>query len=801
MEDHSPRKGDHFRNSRPFLEGFFMNRWAARILEWINTRELFKFVLLAVFLGTAVLGIAPLIFRSDRSLFLSAVLFGLSAGWITGRIPLPPAAAGLVDAALGIDFLLLVIGRLDVPLRGWIGSFARWLLHLLPQYADAVFDAGSFWADAYRILQGSISVIVRFQGWGVSVVRGEGFFDPVASALLWSLLLFLTGAFAGWAISARKQPFAAALPAVLLLAAVFSYVHGDWHYAILTVGLVFLLVVITEHSQKEQEWDRRDMGYSTSIRWDLFFSAVPALAVILIAASIIPSTSIDEIRLWVREQNQPRPALGNSVGQSFGLNPEGSGRSGRAEDTVLPGSHYLGRGPDLTRDVALVVVTGERLNYLPGIHEPVPPRHYWKALAYDYYTGSGWLTSPTEERELQAGGRLLEILPKGILLHQIVTVSSSGFAPVYFTGELAVVYQLSRVVSRTEGDILGVIASGTKFEVDSVVLEVDESILRAAGMDYPGWIRTRYLQLPDGLPERVHALARDLTATPLTPYDRAIAIQDYLRNEMHYSLKVGVPPYDRDVVDYFLFDSKEGFCDYYATAMAVLARSAGIPARIAFGYASGSFDPAQGKYTVLESDAHAWPELYFPGVGWVEFEPTSVMAEIRRSPASESVLTNPVLPPQIRGQDSAVWRLIFQIIRQGAIPLLIALLSIPALLLGWSLLAPVRLMALAPAQLMRSVYRGLRAHGTRQGIRFSSATTPAECTRQLAQRNPAYAVPLEWMTDLYSRQVYGGKKISPEQHKEVIRIWPGLDRGLWWAWWNSRLRLLRRMWLRPRRGR
>ncbi len=761
-------------------------------------RELFKFVLLVAFLGTVVLGIAPLIFRSDRLLFLAAVLFGLSAGWITGRIPLPPAAAGVVDAALGIDFLLLVIGRLDIPLRSWIGSFARGFVRLLPQYAAAPFDAGGFWADAYSMLQGSISVIVRFQGWAVAIVRGEGFFDPVASALLWSLLLFLTGAFAGWVVSARKQPFAAALPAVLLLAAVFSFGHGDWHYAILTIGLVFLLVVIAEHSQMEQEWDRRDMGYSTSIRWDLFFSAAPVLAIILIAAAIIPSTSFDEIQRWIREQSEPQSAAGNSFGESFGLQPAGSGRADPAAAKVFPPAHYLGAGPGLTHDVALIIVTGETLVYHPGYREPVAPHHYWKAQTYDIYSSSGWLTSPTDERELQSGERLLEILPKGTLLHQKVTVARPGFGPVYYAGELAAVYRLFRVVSRTNFDIMGVIVPGADYELDSVFYEPDEASLRAAGMDYPDWIRRRYLQLPNVLPERVHALARDLTATPPTPYDRAVAIQEYLRREMHYSLDVKSPPYDRDVVDYFLFDSKEGFCDYYATAMAVLARSAGIPARVAFGFATGTFDPGPGKYTVLQSDAHSWPELYFPGIGWVEFEPTASLPEIPRPAVADAAVTNPALPRPEDANSPIGWKWLAWLLKFGAVPALLILAILPLAVLVWNLAAPIRFRMLSPSRLMKSVFRGLQAHGTRQGIRLFPGMTPLEFTHGLAVKNPACAAPLGIMAEIYSRQLYSGKRITPQDRIEVIRSWPAVDRRLWATWWKSKWQALRNLRLTAR---
>ena len=147
MEGHAARAGDHHGNGRSFLEGALMNELGERILRWLDGRELVKFALLAAVLGAVVGGIAPLIFRSDTALFLSAAFAGLSIGWITGRLPLPAAAAGFVDAALGIDFLFVVIGRLDIPLRNGIGSLAGFLLHLLPQNAGAAFDAGPLFGE------------------------------------------------------------------------------------------------------------------------------------------------------------------------------------------------------------------------------------------------------------------------------------------------------------------------------------------------------------------------------------------------------------------------------------------------------------------------------------------------------------------------------------------------------------------------------------------------------------------------------------------------------------------------------
>ena len=130
------------------------------------------------------------------------------------------------------------------------------------------------------------------------------------------------------------------------------------------------------------------------------------------------------------------------------------------------------------------------------------------------------------------------------------------------------------------------------------------------------------MNLPDELPERVRDLAVRLTIDQPTPYDQVMAIQNYLR-QFPYSLKVPGAPTDRDVADYFLFDLQKGYCDYFATTMAVMVRAIGIPTRLVTGFSSGTYDYNAHRFVVVQANAHSWVEVYFPGLGWVEFEPTS----------------------------------------------------------------------------------------------------------------------------------------------------------------------------------
>lgn len=152
-----------------------------------------------------------------------------------------------------------------------------------------------------------------------------------------------------------------------------------------------------------------------------------------------------------------------------------------------------------------------------------------------------------------------------------------------------------------------------------------------------------YLQLPRNLPQRVKDLATSLVAGSKTDYDKAKAIEQYLSKTYPYNLDVRSTPRNRDFVDYFLFDLKQGYCSYYASAMAVLARCAGLPARYVEGY---MLPPEPTKespttYIVTNMQAHAWVEIYFEGYGWLPFEPTSpFVANFYSSDKSEAVLSS-----------------------------------------------------------------------------------------------------------------------------------------------------------------
>jgi len=146
--------------------------------------------------------------------------------------------------------------------------------------------------------------------------------------------------------------------------------------------------------------------------------------------------------------------------------------------------------------------------------------------------------------------------------------------------------------------------------------------MREAGEDYPEWLKKRYLQIPKDFSLRITELAQQIAGDEPTAYDKTMAITQYLRRTINYSVTIENPPDNREPLEWFLFDQRAGFCNYYASSEVMMLRSLGVPARLAVGYAQGAWNDDQKAYVVLGKDSHSWPEVYFPGIGWVPFEPT-----------------------------------------------------------------------------------------------------------------------------------------------------------------------------------
>lgn len=171
---------------------------------------------------------------------------------------------------------------------------------------------------------------------------------------------------------------------------------------------------------------------------------------------------------------------------------------------------------------------------------------------------------------------------------------------------------------------------GMEYQILSQVSVATPEQLRKAGTAYPVALKSKFTRLednPEDAPRERGALARRITDPHSNPYDKVKALETYLRDNFEYSLTPPRTPRSEDAVNYFLTESRQGYCEIFASTMAVLAREVGIPARLATGFAPGEWQPdgerGWGRAIVREKDMHAWTEVYFPGYGWIEFDPTS----------------------------------------------------------------------------------------------------------------------------------------------------------------------------------
>jgi len=263
--------------------------------------------------------------------------------------------------------------------------------------------------------------------------------------------------------------------------------------------------------------------------------------------------------------------------------------------------------------------------------------YYLTAVTYDHYTGRGWARTDgrprsvgaeqdvfpawTPDRPLAAEGFRLETVTVQIVRPQGRDLFTPGF-PVRFFAPV-VVTEPGGLPFMGGLEASGALSPEQMYDVTATISEVTEAQLAAAGTDYEQEVLALYLGT-EGITDRTRQLAQEIAAGAANPYDGAKAIATFLRTNPAFAYDTSVtPPTDpnRDLVDYFVFESQRGFCTYYASAMVMMARSLGIPARLAVGFAPGE-RVEEGVYTITQKNAHAWAELYFPGYGWQIFEAT-----------------------------------------------------------------------------------------------------------------------------------------------------------------------------------
>ncbi|MFD2612671.1 DUF4129 domain-containing transglutaminase family protein [Paenibacillus gansuensis] len=485
----------------------------------------------------------------------------------------------------------------------------------------------------------------------------------------------------------------------LLLFSIFSFSVMDsfsplilWDQIAVILGSGLCLLIVRNYAEIE----RKHPASWRSMRR----KPVRVLLPIVVTAGAVFAVGLTAPE-WKPMVTDPYTAWKNSIGEPVSV--KGKGGEDGDEDKKDSDSPKNAKSGYSRNDEKLG--GGFDYSFTPVMTVDTSRKSYWRGETKSLYTGRGWKRGEEEGAPSQEAGynQILKPFPgfddSKLETEEVTQVfrMQKPHKPILFAAkglEMIVDEQVkdaesvnSGHASASNGNITWVpreeelrwydAGYPNSYTVVSRIPVIDEEALRKVPKT-AGPAMQDYLELPPTLPDRVRALAQDIVKDAANPYDQAKAIESYLNLTYPYNPKPDVSKAGSyDFVDGFLFEIKEGYCDYYSTAMAVLARSIGLPSRWVKGYTAGeqpldNFDyrggmppeaimeqlEGPGTYTVRNSDAHSWVEIYFEGYGWIPFEPTAgftmplLAPEGEQLEQSETKAPDPAVPA---AEDASSW--------------------------------------------------------------------------------------------------------------------------------------------------
>jgi transglutaminase-like putative cysteine protease len=577
------------------------------------------FLLLAMVLST-IWAIHEAHWVEGTAILFPLALAGIAVGTLLARARLSGGLALLIGVLGGMLVCFVVVGQLLPPptelpgaLLGTLGATLAWATH--PAGMPPLVTAG------HQFLTEATDFGARVGLWTQLGTSGRVSNDNSIFLLFIAFVAWLQGLIGAWGLFRLHDVIIAALPTGIALVTNAAYTgQAQTPFAVFIITLL-LLAVSVNLAGLQKRWERLFVDYPSGLLFDVTVSSFLVICLLAALAFFGPRLSDNPLSnaFWSYMGEQWSEVENASNRLFSGVNsPQAGGGGGGRDRLVLSGPVQL------SQRVVMQVQSDEP--------------YYWRGATYDVWTGHDWLASdkfPLSRSEKQG------VLPQRFALRKRAKVtfeiSQSRSDLIYTPDEplqLSIPYKaLTRAGDSSNlADYSSLRAKkpaipSLKYSVDASTSVASAQDLRGATGDLPDWVK-RYTQLPD-TPQRVRDLSTTLTRRFTNTYDKAVAIEQFLRR-YPYTLDVKAPPPDRDAVEYFLFDLKQGYCDYFATTMVVLLRAQGIPARLATGYVAGKFDNNTHKFVVTEEEAHSWPEVYFPNYGWIPFEPSGYRPPIVR---------------------------------------------------------------------------------------------------------------------------------------------------------------------------
>jgi transglutaminase-like putative cysteine protease len=678
----------------------------------------------------------------------------------------------------------------------------------------------------------SLEMILRLNAFLYKILHGGTSRDPLPFPITISLIFWYMGLLGAWSVFRRGDVWAAVIPAGVGLLVNAYYYLGPARldlYLAVYVLLALMFVARMNLLAREREWQSSRVMYSPDLRIDFLRAglAVAVAGVLIGWAAPSLAASPQAATTWrqmtgsfslVRESWMRMFAAVRGYGQAY---------SDFYSDTLTLA------GPARLTNEPIMDVHVNSASPLPSEVQAASvltavPRYYWRAAAYSTYTEGRWQLGDVTLKEFDPGhpGMPAALYQERRQVSLAFTMHVAASSRLYVAPQMMWIDRgttLEVTYSPQAGaaqDVAGVRAQqvlrrGETYQIVSSISVADADSLRASGTNYPAWVTASFLQLPAEVTQRTRDLAQQIVkqAGATTPYDQAQAITEWLRQNITYDQNIDAPPPSVEPVDYVLFTSHRGYCNYYASGEVVLLRSLGVPARLAVGFNQGQADAATSTFHVLEQNAHAWPEVFFPSYGWVEFEPTDSEAPLVRPihPAASATGAdntqqpndtlsnrdkenraqpndgNPATPlGQLSLLQAWAARIPWQALLIGAAAtlfsaVLLGLLSIRAGVIGWENLGrPGRWLMRRRGMLVPSaiglIYLQLERAARWLGLPSSESVTPYERAAAFGQMLPETRPAVDTITDEYVAERYSPR---PADAEVAQRAWRGVRFKIW----------------------
>lgn len=696
--------------------------------------------------------------------------------------------------ALGGALLLGLLALAPIPWAAGLG------IGLLAGPLVAAMAAGPALRATHPLDVLSVGLVGTW--WG-RINDGSASIDPSFYLYLICLLMWVTGGWLSWCVLRWRRPMLGLVPGAAAFATnLLNYPADQNGYTLAILVLTLALLLWTNYTSSIASATRARVRLTGDARWDFWESGLVAMAALIVLAILLPPLSTVDRTVevqntafssWAKFQERlSHPTIS-------GRGSQGVGTTGFSTEVALNGP--LKKTHNIVFTYTYKSSAGTR--YFRGVNETHTFGGEWR------YPDTVHLTQRISKN--QVPGYSEDYLKQALTLYDVKMVAPPvGNADIlFYPGTLWLSDResiASEVIlpadnSLTTIDRLSSVppnSTGT-YAVTTEYSTATEADLKQAGTAYPDWLAS-YATLPStgyrsaAVLQRIHQLAITVTAAAhaTTPYDKAKAIETYLRENYKYNLDV-TTPLGRDPLDYFLFDSKQGYCEYFASAMGDMLRSLGIPTRLVNGFGPGTYDNTTNAWIVRGEDAHTWVESYFPSFGWIPFEPTAdgFYSVIRRgssgtpclrdsncnnpSGTGTGVTSGPPVKPGAVGPQSDPGALPggggafkFAVPDAGTLTKIVGVL-LALLLLVFAIAARY----LRPRK-VATVWKRTLVLARLAGAERRTGETPLELSRRLARTFPEASGPVRSLADGFVVAAYAPPDLAQSARASVMEAWAAL---------------------------